>query len=115
MLSRLSHEKSRRVSSQQRRPPCALLLSHPRIHRQQHTVKCSPPRTPKPYIPPSKMDRQTVYSLDLWGEQKSEVSEGQESNRQVQKKLVDFILSFAVDNAFIYRYIWISLVFFGLG
>ncbi|KAL1589518.1 hypothetical protein WHR41_01480 [Cladosporium halotolerans] len=49
------------------------------------------------------MDRQTVYSLDLWGEQKSEVSEGQESNRQVQKKLVDFILSFAVDNAFIYR------------
>jgi len=50
------------------------------------------------------MDRQTVYSLDLWGEQKSEVSAGQESNNQVQKKLVDFILSFAVDNAFIYRY-----------
>lgn len=45
------------------------------------------------------MDRQTVYSLDLWGEQKSEVSTGQESNNQVQKKLVDFILSFAVDNA----------------
>jgi hypothetical protein len=51
-----------------------------------------------------KMDRQTVYSLDLWGEQKSEASAGQESNNQVQKKLVDFILSFAVDNAFIYRY-----------
>lgn len=51
-----------------------------------------------------KMDRQTTYSLDLWGEQKSEVSAGQESNNQVQKKLVDFILSFAVDNAFIYRY-----------
>lgn len=50
------------------------------------------------------MDRQTTYSLDLWGEQKSEVSAGQESNNQVQKKLVDFILSFAVDNAFIYRY-----------
>ncbi|GAB7330581.1 hypothetical protein MBLNU13_g02167t1 [Cladosporium sp. NU13] len=49
------------------------------------------------------MDRQTTYSLDLWGEQKSEVSAGQESNNQVQKKLVDFILSFAVDNAFIYR------------
>ncbi|KAM0723702.1 hypothetical protein Q7P37_000690 [Cladosporium fusiforme] len=48
------------------------------------------------------MDRQTVYSLDLWGE-KSEQNDGQESNRQVQKKLVDFILSFAVDNAFIYR------------
>jgi len=51
------------------------------------------------------MDRQTTYSLDLWGEQKSEVSAGQESNNQVQKKLVDFILSFAVDNAFIYRYV----------
>lgn len=50
------------------------------------------------------MDRQTVYSLDLWGEQKSEASAGQESNNQVQKKLVDFVLSFAVDNAFIYRY-----------
>lgn len=51
------------------------------------------------------MDRQTTYSLDLWGEQKSEVNEGQESNRQVQKKLVDFILSFAVDNTFVYRYV----------
>lgn len=50
------------------------------------------------------MDRQTVYSLDLWGEQKSEANDGQESNNAVQKKLVDFILSFAVDNAFIYRY-----------
>ena len=58
--------------------------------------------TPKIHI--HKMDRQTTYSLDLWGEQKSEVSAGQESNNQVQKKLVDFILSFAVDNAFIYRY-----------
>lgn len=51
------------------------------------------------------MDRQTTYSLDLWGEQKSEVNEGQESNRQVQKKLVDFILSFAVDNSFVYRHV----------
>ena len=49
------------------------------------------------------MDRQSVYTLDLWGENRSNVSEGQESNRQLQKKLVDFILSFAVDNAFIYR------------
>jgi hypothetical protein len=56
-----------------------------------------------------KMDRQTVYSLDLWGEQKSEASAGQESNNQVQKKLVDFILSFAVDNAFIYRYVTVDL------
>jgi hypothetical protein len=56
-----------------------------------------------------KMDRQTVYSLDLWGEQKSEASAGQESNNQVQKKLVDFILSFAVDNAFIYRYATLGL------
>jgi hypothetical protein len=57
-----------------------------------------------------KMDRQTVYSLDLWGEQKSEASAGQESNNQVQKKLVDFILSFAVDNAFIYRYAVMNLL-----
>jgi hypothetical protein len=58
----------------------------------------------KSHAHPLKMDRQTVYSLDLWGEQKSEVNDGQESNNAVQKKLVDFILSFAVDNAFVYRY-----------
>ena len=59
---------------------------------------------PKSHPHPLKMDRQTVYSLDLWGEQKSEANDGQESNNAVQKKLVDFILSFAVDNAFVYRY-----------
>jgi len=53
----------------------------------------------------SRMDRQSVYTLDLWGENRSNVSEGQQSNRLTQKQLVDFILSFAVDNAFIYRYV----------
>nr|OQO31579.1 DNA replication licensing factor mcm5 [Rachicladosporium sp. CCFEE 5018] len=49
------------------------------------------------------MDRQSVYTLDLWGEDRSRQSEGQESNRQIQKKCIEFILSFAVDHIFIYR------------
>jgi len=46
------------------------------------------------------MDRQSVYTLSLFGEDKAI----EESNKRVQKELVDFILDFHLDNVFIYRY-----------
>ncbi len=49
---------------------------------------------------PAKMDRQSVYTLSLFGEDKAI----EESNKRVQKELVDFILDFHLDNVFIYRY-----------
>ncbi|KAI7564263.1 hypothetical protein KC346_g21567, partial [Hortaea werneckii] len=48
------------------------------------------------------MDRQSVYTLSLFGEDRSAAG-GQESNRQIQQELVDFILEFHLDNVFIYR------------
>ena len=48
------------------------------------------------------MDRQSVYTLSLFGEDKS--LNGGGSNKQTQKELVDFILEFHLENVFIYRY-----------
>ncbi|TKA52756.1 hypothetical protein B0A55_12132 [Friedmanniomyces simplex] len=48
------------------------------------------------------MDRQSVYTLSLFGEDRS-ANGGQETNKQVQQELVDFILEFHLDNVFIYR------------
>ncbi|KAK5162915.1 minichromosome maintenance protein 5 [Saxophila tyrrhenica] len=45
------------------------------------------------------MDRQSVYTLSLFGEDRAI----EESNKRVQKELVDFILDFHLDNVFIYR------------
>ncbi|KAK3686788.1 minichromosome maintenance protein 5 [Vermiconidia calcicola] len=47
------------------------------------------------------MDRQSVYSLSLFGEDRS--ANGDQSNRQIQQELVDFILEFHLENVFIYR------------
>jgi DNA replication licensing factor MCM5 len=46
------------------------------------------------------MDRQATYTLSLFGE--SDV--GGESNKKIQKELVDFILEFHLENVYIYRY-----------
>jgi DNA replication licensing factor MCM5 len=47
------------------------------------------------------MDRQSVYTLPLFGEDRSE--SGGESNKQIQQELVDFVLEFHLENVFIYR------------
>jgi DNA replication licensing factor MCM5 len=47
------------------------------------------------------MDRQTVYSLSLFGSDRNEDS--QDSHSRIQQQLVDFILDFRLDNVFIYR------------
>ncbi|KAK5747202.1 minichromosome maintenance protein 5 [Elasticomyces elasticus] len=48
------------------------------------------------------MDRQSVYTLSLFGEDRS-ANGGQETNKQVQQELVDFLLDFHLDNVFLYR------------
>ena len=47
------------------------------------------------------MDRQSVYTLSLFGENES--ANGGESNRKIHKELVDFILEFHLENVYIYR------------
>jgi len=49
------------------------------------------------------MDRQSVYTLSLFPEEKN--ASGAETNRQVQQDLVSFVLEFQLENAFIYRYV----------
>ncbi|KAH9831089.1 DNA replication licensing factor mcm5 [Teratosphaeria destructans] len=47
------------------------------------------------------MDRQSVYTLSILDGTRS--ADGQETVRQVQQELVDFVLEFHLDNVFIYR------------
>lgn len=47
------------------------------------------------------MDRQPTYSLSLFGDGAS--TNGDQTNKQVQQELVDFILDFHLENVFIYR------------
>jgi DNA replication licensing factor MCM5 len=46
------------------------------------------------------MDRQSVYTLSLFGENENV---GGESNKKIQKELVDFVLEFHLENVYIYR------------
>ena len=48
------------------------------------------------------MDRQSVYTLSLFGEEQS--ANGDSTNRQTQKELVAFVLEFHLDGNYIYRY-----------
>nr|POE72764.1 dna replication licensing factor mcm5 [Quercus suber] len=48
-----------------------------------------------------KMDRQSVYTLSLFGE--SQTDNGDTTFKQTQKELVSFIMEFHLENVFIYR------------
>ena len=48
------------------------------------------------------MDRQPTYSLSLFGDNQS--VNGDQTNKQIQQELVDFILEFHLENVFVYRY-----------
>lgn len=48
------------------------------------------------------MDRQPTYSLSLFGDHQS--VNGDQTNKQIQQELVDFILEFHLENVFVYRY-----------
>ncbi|PPJ59400.1 hypothetical protein CBER1_06899 [Cercospora berteroae] len=47
------------------------------------------------------MDRQSVYTLSLFGEEQS--ANGDSTNKQIQKELVAFVLEFHLDGNYIYR------------
>ncbi|KAF7189973.1 DNA replication licensing factor mcm5 [Pseudocercospora fuligena] len=47
------------------------------------------------------MDRQSVYTLSLFGEERS--ADGDQTNKQIQKELIAFILEFHLDGVYIYR------------
>jgi len=47
------------------------------------------------------MDRQSVYSLSIFG--RSAQEQEPNSRGQIQQRLIDFVLEFQLDNIFIYR------------
>ncbi len=50
------------------------------------------------------MDRQSVYSLSVYGPERDDNGNIiQESRAQIQQQLVNFILEFQLDGVFIYR------------
>lgn len=48
-------------------------------------------------------DRQSAYSISLFGGQESEGGQDAAAPSRVQQALVDFIMEFTLDNIFIYR------------
>lgn len=48
----------------------------------------------------SKMDRQSAFSVSVFGNRDGP---NEDSRSQIQEQLVNFILSFRIDNKFIYR------------
>lgn len=51
------------------------------------------------------MDRQSVYSLSIGYGRGSQADQAPDSRANIQHQLVNFILEFQIDNAFIYRYV----------
>lgn len=49
-------------------------------------------------------DRQSAYTVSLFGGQESESGQDAAAPSRVQEALVEFIMSFTLDNVFIYRY-----------
>ena len=50
------------------------------------------------------MDRQSVYALSIGLSQGTQADEP-DSRVNIEQRLVEFILEFQIDNAFIYRYL----------
>jgi hypothetical protein len=49
-------------------------------------------------------DRQSAYSVSLFGSQAGDGVQDATAPSRIQQALVDFIMEFTIDNAFIYRY-----------
>ena len=47
------------------------------------------------------MDRQSVYSLSIFS--RSAEEQEPDSRKQIQQRLIEFVLEFQLDNLFIYR------------
>ena len=50
-------------------------------------------------------DRQTPFSISLFGSQAGDGPQDAAAPSRVQQALVDFIMEFTLDNIFVYRYI----------
>jgi DNA replication licensing factor MCM5 len=50
-------------------------------------------------------DRQSAYSISLFGSQQGDDRHDGSSPSRIQKALVDFVMDFHLDNVFIYRYL----------
>lgn len=87
---------SRRVRSSRDERPCT-------VHSARHTADTTSPPRPPPQSASIAMDRQSVFTLSLFGESKDNDG-GESSNKKTQQQLVDFILEFHLENVFIYRY-----------
>jgi len=48
------------------------------------------------------MDRQTNYSISLYGP-RSDIDDDEINRGRIQQQLVDFVLDFHLDNVFVYR------------
>lgn len=49
-------------------------------------------------------DRQTPFSISLFGSQAGDGPQDDTAPSHVQRALVDFIMEFTLDNIFVYRY-----------
>jgi DNA replication licensing factor MCM5 len=49
------------------------------------------------------MDRESVYALSI-GLSRGTQAEEPDSRTSIEQRLVDFVLEFQIDNAFVYRY-----------
>jgi len=50
-------------------------------------------------------DRQSAYSVSLFGSQTGDGAQDATAPSRIQQALVDFIMEFTIDNAFIYRHV----------
>lgn len=56
-------------------------------------------------------DRQTAYSISLFGSNQGDDRQDGTSPSRIQQALVDFVMDFHLDNVFVYRYVE-SIVFY---
>jgi DNA replication licensing factor MCM5 len=50
------------------------------------------------------VDRQSAYSISLFGSQRDDNAPDSVSPSRIQQALVDFVMEFHLDNIFVYRY-----------
>jgi DNA replication licensing factor MCM5 len=54
-------------------------------------------------------DRQTTYTVSLFGSQQGDDRQDGTSPSRIQQALVDFVMDFHLDNVFIYRFVGCAL------
>ena len=86
-LNWLLAQTRKRVVSRGTRIDCPLLHFRPLVHNGTYTMT----------------DRQTAYSISIFGSQAGDERQDGTTPSRVQQQLVDFIMDFHLDNVFLYR------------